>query len=174
MESPLVDEDCHTICQAIFQGVEGAYIFEELHNAVTCKKSGEKKKARALWTLKEAKDKGIDFYDLGSVQKVRTRSQVRLDYWAIHLKSPTAALADALRRTRDGAGRAQSSVAGGSERRATFDTERVFELGCFSVWCTSVRLFFFFFQKKFTVCCVCCSLCVFSHQGWAAPVWRGL
>ena len=29
--------------------------------------------ALALWSLKEAKDKGLNFYDLGSVQKIQTR-----------------------------------------------------------------------------------------------------
>ena len=62
--APLVDEDWHAICQATFQGVEGAAgnalysAYKELHNAVTCKKSGEKTRmARHFWTWKEAKDK---------------------------------------------------------------------------------------------------------------------
>ena len=75
---PLVDEDWHAPCQAIFQGVEGSewetryYKCVELHQGVKSKQSGDNKKARALWSLKEAKDKGIDFYDLGSVQKIPT------------------------------------------------------------------------------------------------------
>ena len=60
------------------------YNYKELHKAVTCEKSGENEKAKALWTLKEAKDKGIGFHDLGSAQKTQTRFQVRLDLWAIH------------------------------------------------------------------------------------------
>ena len=57
----LVDVDWHAICQAIFCGVEGSgwetvyYNHKELHKAVKCKKSGENKKAKALWSLKEAK-----------------------------------------------------------------------------------------------------------------------
>ena len=70
--------------------------------AVKCKKSGDHKKVKALWSLKDAKDKGVDFFDLGSVQKIQTRPQVRLDLWAIHLKSPTAALATALERVGQG------------------------------------------------------------------------
>ena len=66
---------------------------------VECKKSGENKNAKALWSLKEAKDKGTDVYDLGSVQQIQTRFQVRLALWAIHLKSLAAALANALERT---------------------------------------------------------------------------
>ena len=42
---------------------------------------------------------------------IQTRSQ-GWTLWVIHLKNPTAALADALRRTEDGAGRAQSATAG--------------------------------------------------------------
>ena len=52
------------------------------------------KKAKALWSLKDAKKtKDLIFY-LGSAQKLQTRPQVRTDLWAIHLKSPTAALAN--------------------------------------------------------------------------------
>ena len=100
-----MDEDWHATCQAIFQGVEGAewetvyYKYMELDQAVKCRKSGEHKKAKALWSFTEAKDKRIDGYDRGSVQRIQTRSHVRLDLWAVHLKSPTAALANALERT---------------------------------------------------------------------------
>ena len=105
MVPPVVYEEWHAIFQAIFQGVEGPewetiyYKCGELRKAAKCKKSGEHKKTKALWSLKEAKDKGIDCFDLGSVQKIQTRSQVRLDLCAIRLKSPTAALANALERT---------------------------------------------------------------------------
>ena len=74
-----------SICQAIFQGVEGAEWetmysdHKELHKAAKGKKSGDVKKAKALWSSKEARDKGRDCYDLGSVQQIRARSQVRLD-----------------------------------------------------------------------------------------------
>ena len=56
--------------------------------------------------MKEAKDKGIDFHDLGSVQQFQTRSQVHLAQWAIHLWSPTSVPADALRRTKEKCGSA--------------------------------------------------------------------
>ena len=55
--------------------------------------------------LQDAKDKGIDVYDLG---RSKTRSQVRLALWAIHLKSPTAARAHALKHTKLKCGPAQS------------------------------------------------------------------
>ena len=77
----------------------------ELHKSVKCKKSGGNKKAKVLWALKEAKDEGMYVCDLGSVQKIQTR----LDLWAIHLKSPTAVLADALKLTEQKYGPAQSS-----------------------------------------------------------------
>ena len=66
--------------------------------------------AQALWSLKEAKDKGKDCNDLGSMQKIQTRSQIRLDLRAIHLKSPTASLADALERTEQKSALARSSA----------------------------------------------------------------
>ena len=87
-----------------FQGTEGpqwedmCYKYEELHQAAQCETSGENKKARAPRFPKEAKDKGVHFRDLDSVQKTHTRPQVRLDLLAIHLKSPTAARANALKR----------------------------------------------------------------------------
>ena len=34
---------------------------------------------------------------MGHAKKIQTRSQERLDFWTIHLKSPTAALAKALK-----------------------------------------------------------------------------
>ena len=132
---PLVDEDWHAICQAIFQGVEGSgweivcHNCKELHKAVKCKKSRENKKARALWSLKDAKRQRNRFLRSWQCAEDYTRSQVRLDLWAIHLKSPTAALADALRRTEDGAAMAQSSAAGGAKRE--HPSERVFEFRSF-------------------------------------------
>ena len=53
------------------------------------RKDGNHRSWVKLWSLKKAKDKGANFYDLGSVQKIQTRSQVRLGFWAIHMKSPT-------------------------------------------------------------------------------------
>ena len=46
--------------------------------------------------MKEANDKGVDYYDTNHQQEFETRAQFRLNLWAIHLKSPTAALAKAL------------------------------------------------------------------------------
>ena len=58
---PLVDLDWHAFCQDIFQGVEGPEWdamysqYEDLHQAVKSKKSGEHKKAKVLWTMIETK-----------------------------------------------------------------------------------------------------------------------
>ena len=91
------------------------YKYVELHQAAKCKKCGENKEAKALWLLTKVKDTGMDVYDLGSVQKIQARPlHVRLDLWAIHLKSPTAALADAVKRT----GRSAMVCGGGEEPRA--------------------------------------------------------
>ena len=75
-------------------------------------KNGKKRKG-PLTPIRKCGGYGI--YDLGSEQLIQTRSQVRLDLWAIHLRSPIAAVGEALRRTEDGAGRAHSSAAAGSE-----------------------------------------------------------
>ena len=68
--------------------------------AAKCKKSGENKKAKAPWSAKEAKDEGIDFYDVGSVQQIQTYGRTAASL-GNHLRSPTAALADALKRTEE-------------------------------------------------------------------------
>ena len=58
-----------TLCaRAMFHGVEGpeeamSYRHKDLHQAVKSKTSGENQKAKVLWALKEAKDRGVDFYD---------------------------------------------------------------------------------------------------------------
>ena len=74
----------------------------EKDQAVKCETCGGNNKVRALWSPKEAKDKGVVFYDLGSVEKILTISQVRIDLQAIHLESPSAVLAKALDCTEQG------------------------------------------------------------------------
>ena len=80
-EPPLVDEDWHAFCQAIFQRVEGPeweamyYRYKDLHQAMKSKKSGENKKAKVLWALKAANDGGVDFYDAGHEKESKTRAQ---------------------------------------------------------------------------------------------------
>ena len=63
------------------------YRYKDLHQAVKSKRSGENKKAKVLWALKEAKDGGVDFYDASHEKEIKTRDKVRLDLWAIHLKN---------------------------------------------------------------------------------------
>ena len=86
-------EDQHAFCQAMFQGVEGTewdamyydYQYKDLHQAVESLESGEHKKAKVLWAMKEAKGKGEIFKDAGHGKEIKTRAQFRLDLWAIHL-----------------------------------------------------------------------------------------
>ena len=100
MGPPLVDQNWRAICQAISEGVEGRdwevmyHKYKELHQGVNCKKSGENKKAKALWAFKE-----VAFYDLGSVQQIQTRAHVRRALWEIRFKSSTAALKERPRST---------------------------------------------------------------------------
>ena len=81
-----------------------------------------------IWTNKKQINKGVDFHDLGSVQKIRTRSQVRLDD---DLGSPTAALADALKGTEQKRGLVQSSAASD----VSCASARVPELEAFGSYC---------------------------------------
>ena len=74
----LVDDDWHALCQDIHKGIKGPewrtmfYPHKELDQAVKSKKSGEHKKAKVLWVLKEAKAKRVDLYD-GSNEKRRSK-----------------------------------------------------------------------------------------------------
>ena len=42
--------------------------------AANLKMPGENNKAKTLWALKEAKDQGLNYYDMGSAQQVEDRS----------------------------------------------------------------------------------------------------
>ena len=88
-----------------------------MHQTIQSKKSGDIKLARALWSLKQRQKTKESISTISAVCRrffLKKRSQVRLDLWAVHPKSPKAALGDALRRTEDGAGRALSPAAGGN------------------------------------------------------------
>ena len=58
-KSPLVDEEWHAICQAIYKGVEGQewdvkyYKYAEMHKAINRKKWSGNKKAKALWSMRD-------------------------------------------------------------------------------------------------------------------------
>ena len=78
---PLVDEDWHAVCEAIY------YHCKDLHQAVKSNTFGESKKAKVLWAMKEAEDRGVDYYDMNH-RKNSDESHCRLNLWAIHQKSP--------------------------------------------------------------------------------------
>ena len=127
--------------QAIFQGVEGSewetmhHKYKELHQAVQCNNSAEDKMAKARWTLKEAQDNGIHTkkYELGSVQPIPTRSQVRLALWAIHLRSPTAGRRTQTRRGKMWAGPVISS------ERCVMCPGKVPESEAFAFWLAGAK-----------------------------------
>ena len=60
---PLVDADWHAFYQANYEGIEGSeweelfYPFRELSKAAGAKKTSESQRAKALWTMKAAKDR---------------------------------------------------------------------------------------------------------------------
>ena len=82
---PLVAADWYAFCQAIFQGIEepewdAMYChYKNLHQAVKSKKFGENTKAKVLWAMKEAKDKGVDYFDTNHQKEIQTRDQFRLN-----------------------------------------------------------------------------------------------
>ena len=103
---PLVDEDWHAVCQAIHKDVEEQrevvyHKYVEMHKAINLKKSSGSKKAIALWSMRDAKANGEAYYDRGG-EHVENSSAVRQALWEAHVKSPTAALEEALRRTENG------------------------------------------------------------------------
>ena len=94
-----MDEDWHAICRPfskVSRDQSGKPCTTRMYRCTkrsNVRNREENKKASALWPLKEAKGTGIGVYDPGSVRKKKTRSQVRLDFWAIHWKNPTGCLA---------------------------------------------------------------------------------
>ena len=64
----LVDADWYAFCQALYKGIEGEdceemfYSYKEMSRAVGAKKPQEVQKAKALWTMKAAKDAGEEYY----------------------------------------------------------------------------------------------------------------
>ena len=93
---PLVDEDWHAICQAIYKGVEGPECenmyctFVELQRAVNRKKPGVNKKARALWSMRDAKENGEAHNDQSSERQIENRTAVWQAVEEAGMSSPTA------------------------------------------------------------------------------------
>ena len=169
----------HAICQDVYKGVEGPewenlnYKFVEMNKAVNLEKRGVNKKPRALWSITYAKASGEAYYDQSCERRIENRASVRHALWEAHMSSPTAAM-EALRRTEEVAGRAQS-IAASRETRATCvglpsQSRRHLFLCGFHLVCWGVPS-----------CCPlslvlhthCCNL-LRSHQGWAAIARRGL
>ena len=77
--SELVDEDWPAIFSKVSKDQNGKQCtsitsYKELHRAVNCKKLDKNQKAKALWALKEAQDKGIHF--LRSGQRVEDPNKI--------------------------------------------------------------------------------------------------
>ena len=66
----------------------------EMSKAAGAKKSSESQKAKALWAMKAAKDRGDEFDDLARKDNIY---QTRLEQWEEHLKDPISALDKALK-----------------------------------------------------------------------------
>ena len=80
----------------------GNHVLQECRTAQSgqVKETWRNQEGQGALISERGKEKGVAFYGLGSVQKIPTRSRVILDFWAIHLKSTTAALVDALKTCR--------------------------------------------------------------------------
>ena len=86
------------------EGVEGAewenlyYQHVELHKAVNLEKPGISEKAKTLWSMRDSKTHGEAHNDRGSERQIESRTSVRRALRETHMKNPTAALVEALRR----------------------------------------------------------------------------
>ena len=100
---PLVDYDWYAFCQALYKGIEGEDwgelydAYREMSRAVGVKKPQEAPKAKALWTMKAAKDAGEEYCDSTRKDNIQGRSETRLALWEEHLKDPFVALDRALK-----------------------------------------------------------------------------
>ena len=56
------------------------------------KKPHEAPKAKALWKMKAAKDRGEEFYDPECKDNILGRNKTRLPLWEEHFKDPIVAL----------------------------------------------------------------------------------
>ena len=77
----------------------------------TLKKPGVNKNAKAFWSMRDAKANG-EAYDHKSERHIENRASMRQALWEAHMRRPTAASEEALKRTEEGSGRAQSSATG--------------------------------------------------------------
>ena len=97
--SPLVHTEGHAFCQALHKGRRELYdAYKDMSRAVGVKKPQEAQKAKALWTMKAAKDAGEEeYYDPTREDNILGRNKTRLALWEEHLKDPIGTLDKALK-----------------------------------------------------------------------------
>ena len=66
--------------------------YKEMSRAVGAKKPQEAQRAKALWAMKAAKDRGDKFYDPARKDNMLRTNKTRLEVWEEHLKDPIVAL----------------------------------------------------------------------------------
>ena len=95
---PLVKEDWHASCQAIYKGVEGAaqenlYCkFVEMNKEVNVRNPRGGSRAKTFEKVSAANDTGDTYYDQSYATIIKRREEVRQELWSAHLKSPTFTL----------------------------------------------------------------------------------
>ena len=98
-----MEADQHAFCQDFCKGTEGSeweemcFHYREMSKATGVKTPSESQKAKALWAMKTAKDRGVDFYDPARQDNIMGRNQTRLQLREEHLKDPIIALDKALK-----------------------------------------------------------------------------
>ena len=97
----------HAICQAIYNGVEGAEWeilfcrFVEMNKEVNVHHPSGSSRARTFWKIRGAKVRGDANYDQTSEQRIVNREAVRQELWNKHLLNTALTLTEALRRVEE-------------------------------------------------------------------------
>ena len=100
--SPLVDADWHPFSQAVLQGVEGpeweamCHHHKGLHQAVQSKKSGENRKAKVLWAMKEVKDRVLDYQDTNHKKRNSDETPIQVELVGYSPTKPNGRLGESV------------------------------------------------------------------------------
>ena len=72
--------------------------FVEMNKEVNVRHPSGSSRARTLWKIRDAKDRGDECHDQTGEQEIVNRDAVREELWDKHLQNPTLAFDEALRR----------------------------------------------------------------------------
>ena len=88
---PLVDEDWHALCQAVYVGVDQAEWLEfhgtslDTNRKLRVRYPCSSSKAKTLWRIHEGKVQGEDFHDKAAAPKISNRNDFRQVLQLMHM-----------------------------------------------------------------------------------------